>query len=204
MTNKIGSKTPPLCSWTMTSCNWNVFKSGLFRSKDKCTQQKMVTFDLHIMQEPKQWAVNVSVCNAEEILNVLSCRAKLLQFSISGQKPNFTLFNLKYYCSVSMWLSVPCLVTNQMGMWFWKMVLVVGQIGNHFLHCFSWGFFHKVNMQTSKRKKTKLFLIVLYYKSVSLSFLPSLTFSNASLFIVQTLWQCKKDSWEYRRGLTLK
>lgn len=153
MTNKIGSKTPPLCSWTMTSCNWNVFKSGLFRSKNKCTQQKMVTFDLHIMQEPKQWDVNVSVCNAEEMLNVLSCRAKLLQFSISGQKPNFTLFNLKYYCSVSMWLFLPCLVTNQMGMWFWKMVLVVGQIGNHFLHCFAWGFFHKVNMQTSKRKK---------------------------------------------------
>lgn len=132
-----------------------------------------------------------SLC-AEKMLNVLSCRAKLLQFSISGHKTNFTLFNVKYYCSVSMWLSLPCLVTNQMGMWFWKMVLVVGQIGNHFLHCFSSGLFHKSEYADIKEKKTQLFLIVLYHKSVSLSFLPSVTFSNASLFIVQALRQCKK------------
>lgn len=36
MTNKIGNRIPSLCPWTNSSCNWFVFKSGLFISKDKC------------------------------------------------------------------------------------------------------------------------------------------------------------------------
>lgn len=43
MTNKIGNRIAPLCPGTNPSCNWYVFKSVLFTSKDKHTwMRKMI------------------------------------------------------------------------------------------------------------------------------------------------------------------